>query len=450
MKRINIFWIITAICLMSQYTYSQNIGDLKGINYQAVAIDENGKEIVGMDINGKPLFQKAISVRFTITKGLNGSIQWEETHTTTTDRYGLFTVVIGAGIQTGNGAYTRLLDIPWIDADQFLKVEISTKNDGNYILVSNQQFMTVPYSFYTDDIADDAITTSKILDSAILNRDVHTGAVDSRTIFDSAIVNPDIHTGAVDSRTVLDSAIVNEDIKTGAVDSRTLLDETILAADIATGAVATAEILDETILAGDIAAGAVTSSEILDETIAAADLDTGAVTTSELLNGTILNEDIANGTINLTSKVTGVLPLANGGLGSTTFLSGRLLVGDGTNPIADKVLASADSTIEIIQNADSIILKGKFAASPLPTSADGGTFNPGNIAAGATYISNAINSFTCDLGDIVVASVNVNLQGCMLTAYVSQPNVVRIAIFNGTGGAVNLGLGVQVKVYIIN
>src|SRR3989339_201349 len=119
---------------LAQSASSQNIGDLSGIYYQAVAVDEYGKEIVGMDVEGKPLYEKAIGVRFTITKGLDGTILWEETHTTTTDKYGLFTLVIGTGTTTGSGIYPNLLDIPWIDADQFLKVEIASKNDGNYKL----------------------------------------------------------------------------------------------------------------------------------------------------------------------------------------------------------------------------------------------------------------------------------------------------------------------------
>ncbi len=368
MKKLNIFWFIIVICLISQYTLSQNIGDLKGIYYQAVAIDENGKEIVGMDVEGKPLYEKAIGIRFTITKDLNGTVQWEETHTTTTDKYGLFSLVIGTGQQTGNGAYTRLLDIPWIDADQFLKVEISTKNDGNYVMVSNQQFMSVPYSFYTDDIADDAITTSK------------------------------------------------------------LLNETILAEDIATGAVTTAEILNETILAEDIA--------------------TGAVTTSEILNGSIVNEDIANSTIDLSTKVTGVLPVANGGMGNASLTNENILVGSGTDPIKAKVLAAGDTSIVITQTADSIILKAKFAATEV-TSDPAGTFNIPNLPAGDTYVSNAINYQGVDFGDIIVGSIDVNLQGCMLTAYVSQQNVIRVAIYNGTGGMVNFGLDVNLRVFVI-
>lgn len=399
--------IILFVIGLAQSASSQNIGDLNGIYYQAVAVDEYGKEIVGMDVEGKPLHEKEIGVRFTITKGVNGSIQWEETHTTITDKYGLFSLIIGQGSQTGNGTYTKMLDIPWIDADQFLKVEISTKNDGDFRLVSNQQFMSVPYSFYTDDIADDAITTAKILNEAILA----------------------------------------EDINVSAVETSEILDETILAGDIATGAVTTSELMDETILAEDIGAGSVTTSEIMDETIVAEDVAVGAVTTSEILNGTLLNEDIANSTIDLTSKVTGVLPVVNGGMGNATLTVDNILVGNGANPIAAKILASADSSLLITQTADSIILKTQFSATEV-TSDPAGTFVINNLPAGSTYTSNAINSFAVNFGDIILGSIDADLQGCMLTTYVSNPNVIRISIYNGTGGAVNLGT-VNVRVYVV-
>lgn len=367
MKKIYIFWLIIVVCLVNLQANAQKIGDLKGIYYQAVAIDENGKEIVGMDVEGKPLYEKAIGVRFTITKGLNGAIQWEETHTTTTDKYGLFTLTIGLGQPTGNGVYAKMLDIPWIDADQFLKVEIATKNDGNYKLVSNQQLMAVPYSFYTDDIADDAITTAKILDSAIINQDVHLGAIDSRTI--------------------------------------------------------------------------------LNESIIAEDIQADAVTTSEILNGTIINEDIADNTINLKAKITDTLAVANGGTGKGDFALDRVLVGNGTNPIRAKIISSPDNTVLISQTADS--LKLRAVAAPVEVTSDpAGTFVIGNLPAGSTYTSNAINAFAVDFGNIIIGSVDVDLQGCMLTSYVSQPNVIRISIYNGTGSAKNLGT-VNVKVFIV-
>lgn len=204
MKKINIiictvlFLVLASLFVSAQITRPQ-IGDLKGINYQAVAIDENGKQIVGMDIAGKPLYEKNIGVRFSILKGNAGAVQYQETHTALTDRYGLFSLVIGMGTQTGSGQYTTLMQIPWIDADQFLKVEIATKNDGNYKLVSLQQFMSVPYSFYTDDIADDAITTWKILDGTILNQDIANGTINLTTKVTGILPVPNGGTGVASS-----------------------------------------------------------------------------------------------------------------------------------------------------------------------------------------------------------------------------------------------------------
>ncbi len=51
-----------------------------------------------------------------------------------------------------------------------------------------------------------------------------------------------------------------------------------------------------------------------------------------LSTGLIGNSDITNGTIDLTTKVTGVLPIGNGGTAlSTTPANGQLLIGNGTN-----------------------------------------------------------------------------------------------------------------------
>ena len=412
----NLYIILVALLTtMTFYASSQNIGDLNGIYYQAVAIDENGKEIVGRDVEGKPLYNKTIGVRFTITSGLNGPVQWEETHTTNTDKYGLFTLTIGQGQPTGNAAFNRMLDIPWIDANQFLKVEISTQNDGNYKMVSNHQFMAVPYSFYTDDIADDAITTAKILDFTILNEDISTGAIDTRTILDYTILNEDIATGAIDTRTILDGTILNEDIATGAIDTRTILDETILNEDISTGAVDTRTILD----------------------------------------GSVQNEDIADATIDLTSKVTNVLPVENGGLGLSEINQGDILIGSGSSAL--NTLAVNDSVMLFSNvNGDTELFKLRAGArtfinidpvdktiiiSAVDQSGGPNTgssqVSVGNIAAGSQQVRNFPHAGVKP-GDIILATTLEDLQGITLTAYVRQEGQVNVIFFNGTNQVVDL------------
>ena len=120
----------------------------QGINYQAVATDEKGKEIVGVDAQGQALPNKEIEVRFTILEN-NSSNLYEEVHTTNTNQYGLFNLVIGYGNQTG-GSLNSFSSINWGIAEHFLKVELDIEGDGNFINMGSQQMMSVPYALYAE------------------------------------------------------------------------------------------------------------------------------------------------------------------------------------------------------------------------------------------------------------------------------------------------------------
>ena len=53
--------------------------------------------------------------------------------------------------------------------------------------------------------------------------------------------------------------------------------------------------------------------------LTSADIADGIITTAKIADGAVVNADIANSTINLTTKVTGTLPVANGGTGLTAL-----------------------------------------------------------------------------------------------------------------------------------
>ena len=64
----------------------------QGVGYQGVAADSEGIELVN----------QAISIRASILSGsVNGVVQWQEVHDTTTDDFGLFALTIGEGNNTG-------------------------------------------------------------------------------------------------------------------------------------------------------------------------------------------------------------------------------------------------------------------------------------------------------------------------------------------------------------
>jgi hypothetical protein len=126
-----------------------------GITYQAVALDEVGKEIAGHDINGNVIQSKQIDVRFTILGGTqDGELLYKEVHSTFTDQFGLFSLIIGHGSVSADGKYQKLMDIYWGADKLFLKVEIDIKRSGNFKVMGIQQMMSVPFAFY-------ALTTTK-------------------------------------------------------------------------------------------------------------------------------------------------------------------------------------------------------------------------------------------------------------------------------------------------
>ena len=76
-------------------------------------------------------------------------------------------------------------------------------------------------------------------------------------------------------------------------------------------------------------------------TIAGASIDDGAITNDKIANTTIQNGKIANSTIDITAKVTGTLPLANGGIGSTSLSGANIAALNATANFADNVVQRA-------------------------------------------------------------------------------------------------------------
>ena len=125
-----------------------------GINYQGAATDANGDELSNQNI----------TIRASVLSGTaNGNLEWEETHSTTTDQYGLFNVVIGQGTNTTNGATATFDDIYWGSGDHFLKIEMDAAGGTNYALIGTTQMMSVPYALYAKNAGIDYDSISNLL-----------------------------------------------------------------------------------------------------------------------------------------------------------------------------------------------------------------------------------------------------------------------------------------------
>ena len=126
-------------CLLSlNFGYAQAP---EGVGYQGVATDAYGIELVN----------QAISIRASVLSGsATGTIEWQETHTTTTDTFGLFTLTIGQGTNTTNGAQASFADISWGTNTHFLKIEMDVTGGSSYSFMGTNQMMSVPYALYAE------------------------------------------------------------------------------------------------------------------------------------------------------------------------------------------------------------------------------------------------------------------------------------------------------------
>lgn len=106
------------------------------MNYQAVA--RNG--------SGQVLANQSVGLRFSILDGgPNGNAVYVETHATSTNQFGLFTVSVGGGTAvTGT-----LAGVNWASGNKYMKVEADLTGGTNYTAFGNAtQLLSVPYALY--------------------------------------------------------------------------------------------------------------------------------------------------------------------------------------------------------------------------------------------------------------------------------------------------------------
>ena len=118
--------------LFCAITFAQSVP--QGINYQAVA----------RDANGDVLMNQALTIQFSVISDITTSaVSWQETHTVSTNDYGLFTAIIGQGTATTVGSSATFDVVDWGSTTHFLKVEM----DG--VDMGTTQLMSAPYSLHT-------------------------------------------------------------------------------------------------------------------------------------------------------------------------------------------------------------------------------------------------------------------------------------------------------------
>jgi hypothetical protein len=128
------FTIALLLCTKATITSAFAQADSIGINYQAIA----------RDTTGQPFSDTTINVKFSIWDAIsNGNMNYSEEHfNVQTNKYGLFTLVIG----NGTNATSDFEDITWATTNKYLQVEIDLIPNGYIQMPGRTRFQGVPYA----------------------------------------------------------------------------------------------------------------------------------------------------------------------------------------------------------------------------------------------------------------------------------------------------------------
>ena len=141
MKKITLvyFNILAVLSVICQPIFGQSVP--QGINYQAVA----------RDANGDVLMNQALTIQFSVISDITTSaVSWQETHTVSTNDYGLYTAIIGQGTSTSVGSSATFDVIDWGASNHLLKVEVDYGN--GLVDMGTTAFMSVPYSMNASNV----------------------------------------------------------------------------------------------------------------------------------------------------------------------------------------------------------------------------------------------------------------------------------------------------------
>ena len=111
----------------------------QGFNYQAIVRD---------GVTKQPIVSQPVLIRTTIEDGI-GTDLYQETHSLSTDEFGIISIIVGQGTPWGTSDFE---DLDWNDEPLSIKTEVQYPVGGSYTEMGTAPLMSVPYAMVADSL----------------------------------------------------------------------------------------------------------------------------------------------------------------------------------------------------------------------------------------------------------------------------------------------------------
>lgn len=142
--KLRVKWLLICffVVCIGKDGYCQN--SLEGFNFHALVLNSFGKVVPNKNVDVN------INIYFDSLKTM---LAYGEKHSTITNKFGLFTLIVGQGLNTYAGIDSNFTVIDWATGNYFLNVQIDTTSSSSFIDLGITKMVSVPYALYSESVS---------------------------------------------------------------------------------------------------------------------------------------------------------------------------------------------------------------------------------------------------------------------------------------------------------